>query len=86
MSSAVSRQDRIDAEAADWLAAIECGTADRQAFEQWRSADPAHALAFIRVSQVSGELDSLRESGLSDRSAEETTPPGLARCGGIRHS
>jgi len=67
MSRAVSRQDRIDAEAADWLAAIECGSADRQAFEQWRASDPAHALAFIRVSQVGRDLDSLRETGLSEK-------------------
>ena len=75
MSRAVSRQDRIDAEAADWLAAIECGTADRQAFDQWRSSDPAHALAFIRVSQVGKELDALRETGLSDRPAAADEVP-----------
>lgn len=76
MSRAIGRQDRIDAEAADWLAAIECGTADRQAFEQWRSGDPAHALAFIRVSQVGRDLDSLRETGLSDKFAPpEEAPP-----------
>ncbi len=81
MSRAESRQDRIDAEAADWLAAIECGSADRQAFEQWRAADPAHALAFIRLSQVSRDLDSLRETGLSDKVAapEEAPAPSTNR-------
>lgn len=80
MSRAESRQDRIDAEAADWLAAIECGSADRQAFELWRAADPAHALAFIRLSQVSRDLDSLRETGLSDKVAapEEAPAPSTA--------
>lgn len=75
MSRADNRQNRIDGEAADWLAAIECGTADAGAFEQWRSGDPAHALAFIRVSQVSRNLDALRETGLADRAAPSPEAP-----------
>jgi transmembrane sensor len=67
MSRVAGRQERIDAEAADWHAAIECGTADRDVFERWRSSDPAHALAFIRLSQVDVELRALRESGLGER-------------------
>lgn len=74
-NKAASRQDRIDAEAASWLAAIDCGTADRQAFELWRSADPAHALAFIRVSQLDRDLGALRETGLSDRLASPDEEP-----------
>ncbi len=35
--------------AAEWLHAIEAGTADRHAFEAWRSADPRHALAFVET-------------------------------------
>lgn len=68
-------QERIDAEAADWHAAIECGTADREAFERWRSTDPAHALAFIRLTQVDAELGHLRESGLGERPLMHETPP-----------
>lgn len=82
MSRAASRQDRIEAEAADWLAALECGTADRQAFEQWRAGDPAHALAFVRLSQIWQDLDGLRESGLSGPPAaptEERAPTGVDR-------
>lgn len=67
MSRADNKQDRIETEAAGWLAAIECGTADAAAFEQWRSGDPARALAFIRVSQVNRSLDALRETGLAER-------------------
>ena len=37
------------AEAALWLAGLELGTADLDAFEQWRGAEPRHALAFARV-------------------------------------
>jgi transmembrane sensor len=62
----VSRSTEIDYQAAAWLAALECGTADTQAFEQWRSADPAHALAFIRVSQLDDALSALRDIGGED--------------------
>ncbi|MCW4463333.1 DUF4880 domain-containing protein [Sphingomonas sp. BT-65] len=75
MGRVTGTQERIDAEAADWHAAIECGTADRQAFERWRSSDPAHALAFIRLSQVDAELSYLRESGLGERPLVDETPP-----------
>lgn len=42
---------RIAQEAADWFARLrgEPSEADRTAFEQWRTADPAHAQAFERV-------------------------------------
>lgn len=36
-------------DAARWLAALELGTADYDAFERWRGADPRHALAFARA-------------------------------------
>jgi len=36
-------------DAAHWLAALELGTADYDAFERWRGADPRHALAFARA-------------------------------------
>lgn len=66
MDELVGERERIDGEAAAWLAAIECGTADRAAFERWREADPAHALAFLRASQLDRELGLLRETGLAD--------------------
>ncbi|WP_423604011.1 FecR family protein [Sphingomonas sp. MS122] len=75
MSRVASTQERIDAEAADWHAAIECGTADREAFERWRSSDPAHALAFIRLAQVDADLAYLRESGLGERPFADEAPP-----------
>lgn len=70
MSRMADEQQRIDTEAADWLAAIECGTADCQAFERWRSGDPARALAFIRASQVSAELNALRVAGLGEPASQ----------------
>jgi transmembrane sensor len=69
MGKAVGDQEQIDAEAADWLVAIDCGTADRAAFERWRQGDPMHALAFIRASQISRGLDLLRETGLAESEA-----------------
>jgi transmembrane sensor len=39
-------------EAAQWLARVDLGTMDLQAFERWRAEDPRHALAFIRVSDA----------------------------------
>ncbi|WP_213980962.1 DUF4880 domain-containing protein [Sphingomonas sp. dw_22] len=67
MDEAVRDQENIDGEAAAWLAAIDCGTADRAAFERWRAADPAHALAFIRATQLGQGLDLLRETGLAEK-------------------
>lgn len=76
MNKAASRQNRINAEAASWLAAIDCGTADRETFERWRSSDPAHALAFIRMSQLDRDLGALRETGLSAKPAAPEQGPG----------
>jgi transmembrane sensor len=83
---AADTQDRIDTEAANWLAAIDCGSADRQAFEQWRAKDPAHALAFIRVSQIAAELASIGQAGLGDKPLpiSQANPPGAAPLGADR--
>ena len=59
LSSDNTREERIEAQAAEWLAAIETGRADRAAFEAWRAADPAHAIAFIRVETAWRRLDRL---------------------------
>lgn len=39
----------IDSQAAVWLARYQLETIDEAAFEAWRSADPRHALAFVRA-------------------------------------
>lgn len=75
MGRVTGTQERIDAEAADWHAAIDCGTADREAFERWRSSDPAHALAFMRLAQVDADLAYLRQSGLGERPLADEPPP-----------
>jgi transmembrane sensor len=43
------RQRRIEEEAAIWWSRFNLGTADQAAFDQWRDADPARAVAFARV-------------------------------------
>jgi transmembrane sensor len=59
LKSPIEQQDRIEEQAAEWLAALDTGRADRDAFERWRAADPAHALAFIRMDLIWRDLDQL---------------------------
>lgn len=47
--SSSQQRDAAAKEAADWFARWQAGTIDEQAFERWRAADPAHALAYARV-------------------------------------
>jgi transmembrane sensor len=47
-------------EAAQWLAALDAGTADPEAFEAWRTADPRHAVAFAQVASVWTQLGEAR--------------------------
>ncbi|WP_369062068.1 FecR domain-containing protein [Caulobacter sp. 73W] len=49
--------------AARWLAALECGTADREAFEQWRAQDARHAAAFARLAGLWSDLDEAKTFG-----------------------
>ena len=41
--------DDLSEQAIQWLVSLDCGTADSQAFETWRNADPRHAAAFAQV-------------------------------------
>lgn len=50
--SSSERRDAIAREAAGWFASWQTGTIDEQAFERWRASDPAHALAYARVTAV----------------------------------
>lgn len=47
-------------EAAQWLAALDAGTADPNAFETWRAADPRRAAAFAQVASVWTRLGEAR--------------------------
>jgi transmembrane sensor len=57
-------QDRALAEAAQWLARADLGTLDEAAFEAWRAADPANALAFLRVTDAARKAELV---GLGER-------------------
>ncbi|PZO06152.1 MAG: iron dicitrate transport regulator FecR [Alphaproteobacteria bacterium] len=48
--------DALD-EAALWLSRLDSGTADPEAFERWRAADPARAIACARVAAAWSALD-----------------------------
>lgn len=77
-SGAAARAEAAMAAAGLWLARLDSGTADREAFERWRAADPAHAIAFARVASAWTALEApavvvapppVRRAGLSRRSA-----------------
>ena len=56
------RHDRIEEEAADWLAALETGQADLVAFEEWRARDPVHAITMLRLAHAWQRLDRLHDT------------------------
>ena len=64
----------LSGEAIDWLVALDCGTADEQAFDAWRNADPRHAAAFAQVAATWRRTADPRLSALLDRPAD-TSPP-----------
>ncbi|PZT99112.1 MAG: iron dicitrate transport regulator FecR [Brevundimonas sp.] len=47
-AGAASRAEAMEA-AALWHARLDSGSADLEAFERWRAADPSHAIAFART-------------------------------------
>lgn len=75
------------AEAADWLARLDAGTAEPAAFARWRDADPAHAAAFAQVVRTWGLMDRLRgEADLRPAAAAAPSRPvnGLSRRAWLR--
>jgi len=61
MAEAARKTDKeLIAEAADWLAALDGGSASEDAFAAWRDADPRHASAFAQVAATWGQLAGLR--------------------------
>lgn len=57
-------------QAIEWLVALDCGTADEQAFEAWRDADPRHAAAFAQVAATWRRTADPRLSVLLDQPAD----------------
>lgn len=62
MTPETQRRKALEERAADWLAALDSGSADRDAFEAWRSTDPSHAAAFLRVAATWASLESAGQS------------------------
>lgn len=58
-----------------WLVALDCGTADTQAFAAWRDADPRHAAAFAQVAATWRRTADPRLSVLLDQPAEIAPEP-----------
>ncbi len=56
-SGAARRATEAMDEAGLWLTRLDSGAADPEAFERWRAADPAHAIAYARVAAAWGSLD-----------------------------
>lgn len=51
------------AQAAEWLARLDSGSADPDAFEDWRAGDPRRAAAFAEVAGTWDLLDGARAAG-----------------------
>lgn len=69
--------DDANEQAALWHAQLDSGTADLEAFERWRAADPRHAAAFARICAAA---DSFSDIGLVDLSKDpDVAPPRMTR-------
>lgn len=64
-------------EAAGWLAALDAGSVTPQAFEQWRAADPRHAVAFAQVAHAFEQVERLR--AVDERPVEPAPAPAINR-------
>jgi transmembrane sensor len=63
-------------EASLWVARLDSGSADVEAFERWRDADPAHAAAFARMT---GLWSRLGQAGVALDPPEVASPPAPSR-------
>lgn len=61
-------------EAARWLVALDCGTADAEAFEAWRRTSPYHASAFAQAAALWRSTGDRRIAGLIDQPVAEAVP------------
>ncbi|HTM81563.1 FecR family protein [Asticcacaulis sp.] len=52
--------DALMEQAARWHARMDCGTADHEDFEAWRSADPRNAAAFARIIGTADQVHHLK--------------------------
>lgn len=73
----VEEQSDLIEVAAGWLAALDAGTGDPTAFEEWRAADPRHAAAFAQVAATWSRLSVLARSGIERPAAPPSIAPSL---------
>lgn len=67
----------LSEEATRWLVALDCGTADAQAFEAWRKTSPYHASAFAQAAAVWRSTADRRIAALIDQPVPEDAPPAV---------
>lgn len=67
---------KLSEQAIDWLVALDGGTADEQAFDAWRAADPRHAAAFAQVAATWRRTADPRLPALLDAPVDASPPPG----------
>ncbi|MDC7684238.1 DUF4880 domain-containing protein [Asticcacaulis sp. BYS171W] len=72
-SGDTSRQTLMET-AALWQAQLDSGSADRDAFEAWRAADPRHAAAFARLSGVLHQIDRAKKAHPARRPVSAPLP------------
>lgn len=61
-------------EASLWVARLDSGSADVEAFERWRDADPAHAAAFVKMTRLWSKLGQTEIAEDRPRIPVETAP------------
>ena len=66
--------DDLTGEAIDWLVALDHGTADQEAFEAWRSADPRHAAVFAQVAATWRRTSDRRIAAVIESPAADPEP------------
>lgn len=69
---------KLSDQAIEWLVALDGGTADRDAFEAWRSADPRHAAAFAQVAATWRRTADPRLPALLDQPVAAQPPAAAA--------
>jgi transmembrane sensor len=72
-------QDQVDHkairdQASLWLARLDSGSADVEAFERWREADPAHAAAFARTARLWSKIGETRTALEAPQVAAQSAP------------
>ena len=74
-------RQQLMSEAADWLARLDSGSADLNAFNAWRDADPRRASAFVQVANAAHALDRAKPILKAPAAVAKTNRRGLVFTG-----